>query len=292
MNIQKVSLFPGGGLPGPPGTFDSIEHARLKTDFNYNPIKRGYMEGVYEVISQSPRFSKVVLSDTSYEHLLNEGVINWDQLREICRHDSTDAILLLKKTVTHDVLNVINEDEFCGLRYNLVSHTKWCFYQPSTLFASEDFIFTDFNNYEQPFDDCQAIPLQNLTGILYDACILTGNKMGKLICPSWNDDAQRIIFKGPGKSLKQAYFLASHNQWNQAAVIWNEISENAGRNQASRAAFNLALVWERDDDLEQALEWAKFADSLYSAERTTVYMEILNQRILFKSELENQMEGK
>ena len=32
-------------------------------------IKRGYMEGVYEVIQQSPRFKRVVLTDTSYEKL-------------------------------------------------------------------------------------------------------------------------------------------------------------------------------------------------------------------------------
>ncbi len=107
------------------------------------------MEGVYEIIQQSPRFKRVVLTDTSYENLISEGVISWDELREICIHDSTDAILLLKKAVTRDILDYFSEEEFCGLRYNLVSHTKWCFYDPFLLIASDDFIFTDFNNYEQ-----------------------------------------------------------------------------------------------------------------------------------------------
>ena len=84
------------------------------------------------------------------KNLLQEGVISWDELRQICIHDSTDAVLLLKKAVTHDILDYFTEDEYCGLRYNLVSHTKWCFYQPFLLIASDDFIFTDFNNYEQP----------------------------------------------------------------------------------------------------------------------------------------------
>lgn len=292
LSIQKISLFPGAGIPNPPGTFDSIDRVKLKPDYDYNRIKRGYMEGVYEIIQQSPRFKRVVLTDSSFEHLVSEGIISWDQLRQICIHDSTDAVLLLKKTVTYDILDYFLEDEYCGLRYNLVSHTKWCFYDPFSLVASDDFIFTDFNNYELPLADCQITPLQNIPGILYDACVMTGNRLGERICPSWRDDIQRIIFKGPGKSLKQAYFLASHSQWNQAAVIWNDLSNSPQRNEASRASFNLALTWERDDDLDQAREWAQYADSLGSNERIKAYIKILDQRIRFKAELDNQMTGK
>jgi hypothetical protein len=292
LSIQKISLFPGAGIPDPPGKFDSIVHAKLKPDYNYNRIKRGYMEGVYEIIQQSPRFKRVVLTDTSYEKLTIQGVISWGELRQICIHDSTDAVLLLKKAVTHDVLNYFSEEEYCGLRYSLASHTKWCFYDPFLLIASDDFVFTDFNNYEQEFPNCQFIPLQNFTGMLYDACVLTGNKLGQQICPSWKDDAQRIIFRGPGKSLKQAYFLASHSQWNQAAVIWNDLSGSPNRKQAYRASFNLAVAWERDDDLKQAREWALYADSLRNTKISETYMEILDQRIHFKAELDNQMTGK
>ncbi len=292
LSIQKVSLFPGAGIPNPPGKFDSIEHVKLKPDYDYNRIKRGYMEGVYEIIQQSPRFKRVILTDTSYENLISGGVVSWDELREICIHDSTDAILLLKKAVTRDILDYFSEEEYCGLRYNLVSHTKWCFYDPFSLVASDDFIFTDFNNYEQQVNCGQLPPVKNVSGILYDACVLTGNRLGEQICPRWRDDIQRIIFSGPGRSLKHSFFLASHSQWNQAAVIWNDLSGSPKKNLAYRASFNLALAWERDDDLEQAREWALYADSLSSTQRTKAYLKILEQRIQFKAELDNQMTGK
>jgi hypothetical protein len=292
LTIQKISLFPGAGIPNPPGKYDSIDHVKLIPDYNYNRIKRGYMEGVYEIIQQTPRFKRVVLTDTSFENLTSEGVISWDELRQICIHDSTDAVLLLKKAVSRDALNYINEEEFCGLRYNLVSHTKWCFYDPFSLVASKDFIFTDFNNYEQQFECGIIRPVKNLTGILYDACVLTGNKLGEQICPSWHDDVERDIFSGPGKILKDAFFLASHNQWNQAAVIWNDLSNSPKRNQAYRASFNLAIAWERDDDLEQAREWALYADSLNSSQKTKAYLIILEQRIQFKAELDKQLMGR
>ena len=50
--IQKISLFPGAGIPDPPGMYDSIDRIELKPDYNYNRIKRGYMEGLYEAIQQ------------------------------------------------------------------------------------------------------------------------------------------------------------------------------------------------------------------------------------------------
>ncbi len=290
-SIQKVSLFPGAGIPDPPGQFDSIDHVILKPDFDYNRIKRGYMLGVYEILQQSPRFKRVVLTDTTFEHLINEGVISWDDLQEICIHDSTDAVLLLKKAVSYDFLDQLFEDDYCGLRYNLVSHTKWCFYQPLELLASGDFVFTDFNKYEQEFENCQPVPLQNIPGILFDACVLSGNRLAALICPSWQDNVKRVIFTGPGKPMKQAFFLASHNQWNQAAVIWNDLSNSPNRNEASRASFNLALAWERDDDLDQAGEWVKYADSLRSTKITKAYIKIMEERIRFKLEIDNQIKG-
>jgi hypothetical protein len=293
-SIQKVSLFPGAGIPNLPGKFDSINHVLLKHDYNYNQVKRGYMQGVFETLQQSPRFSRVVMTDSSYANLLDDGVISWDELRGICIQDSTDAVLLLKKAVTRDRLVYFNENDeenYCGLRYSLISYTKWCFYQPFLLFASDDFAFTDFNSYEQEVSCSLPGPVDNLIDILYDACILTGNRFGDQICPSWTGDIQRIIYKGPGKSLKQAYFLASHSQWHQAAVIWNDLSNSPNKKQASRASFNLALAWERDDDLDQAEEWAQYADSLCTSQRTKAYMIILEQRIRLKAELDSQMKG-
>ena len=178
--------------------------------------------------SKSPRFNRIVLTDTIYEKLVTQGVVSWDDLRQICIHDSTDAVLLLKKAVSYDILDYVHDNEYCVLRYNLVSHTKWCFYQPFLYIASEDLLFTDFSNYEQtPW----RIVSLTLFKIFQAYCMMrvlnAGNKLGEKICPSWQDDIERIIFKGPGKSLKQAYFLASHSQWNQAAVIWNELSGSA-----------------------------------------------------------------
>ena len=85
-------------------SIDSISEIPLEPDYDYNRLKRGYMEGIYPVMSDSPRFQKVVKADTVYEFLLSTGQISWDELRQICTRDSTDAVLILKKAVSHDLL--------------------------------------------------------------------------------------------------------------------------------------------------------------------------------------------
>ena len=80
------------------------------------------MEGVYEIMSASPRFKKVILSDSSFENLLTTGVLTWDQLRQVCTHDSTEAVLLLKKAVSMDTVYYIDNT----LQYRIINITKCC----------------------------------------------------------------------------------------------------------------------------------------------------------------------
>jgi hypothetical protein len=74
------------------------------------------------------------------------------------------------------------------------------------------------------------------------------------------------------------------------ALIWNRI---AGKKfmLASRAALNLALAFERDDDLDQAVLWAAYADSLRSNSITTTYRKTLGERLKVKENLDGQLSG-
>jgi hypothetical protein len=126
--------------------------------------------------------------------------------------------------------------------------------------------------------------------MLYDACHLTGNRFGNQVCPVWKDTL-RVMYKGPGASLKQAYSLAMKSQWHQAGAIWNDLANSSDQKQASRASFNLALAWEQDDDIEQAVEWISYADSLKHTGKTKAYREILEQRLKNRQELDHQMKG-
>jgi hypothetical protein len=289
--IQRVSLFPGAGIPDPPGVFDSISHIGLTPDYNFNRIKRGYMEGVYEIMSASPRFKRVVLSDSSFENLLTTGVLTWDELRQVCSHDSTEAVLLLKKAISIDSISFIDNDSYDATEYRIINFTKWQFYEPFAERSSEELKIYDTNYFEHKiYRRNIKVDPRDVPALLYDACHNTGTRLGKQICPAWKDTL-RILFKGPGDALKQAYSLAKNNQWHQAGAIWDDLANGADQKQASRAAFNLALAWEQDDDIKQAVEWISYADSLKHTGKTKAYRAILEHRLKNKQELDHQMTG-
>lgn len=292
-SIKRISLFPGAGIPDPPGIIDSISEIALAPDYDYNHLKRGYMEGIYLVMAASPRFQKVVQADTIYEFLLSTGQISWDELRQICLRDSTDAVMILKKAVSHDLLQRYDIPGIpCGILYQVINQTKWTFYQP---FLEEEYgniIFCDTTVFDQGNEDCfSPYIIENAPGLLYESFLNTGFKMGLLISPTWHDSITRIYFSGPGEELRYASQLAINNQWNQAAVIWNTLTENNNRRLASHAAFNMALAWERDDELNQAMLWINYSDSLLSTGKTLIYKNLIETRLKKRDILNQQMTG-
>jgi len=291
--ITKVSLFPGAGIPDPPGRIDSLDNIEPDPGVNYNRIKRAYMEGIYDAMSASPRFLKVVPADTTYEILLESGHVSWNELSRICRRDSTNAVLILKKAVSRDSMVRYNYPGLaCGIVYRLVNHTKWAFYQPFQEIVNPDIIFSDTSVFEEEDPDCSPhFQLSDINGILSEAYYVSGTKVAEEIGPFWKNNTGRIFFTGPGARLRQASLFVYDNKWFEAAEIWNDVAESRNRKLASRASFNLALAWEQDDDLEQASLWIAHADSLLSTGRTLTYKKILETRLKKKELLDQQLNG-
>ena len=296
--IRSVSLLPVAGIPDPPGTFDSIRIAVLDPAYNYNLIKKGIIYGLYDVIATSPRFVKVVLTDSVTTGNADKGIISWDQLQEICRHDSTDAVLLLKKAVCYDTLmNGMTEiiytgDGFdCNLFYKVVTRTRWAFYRPEDRLQTQTFYSVDsVFHYEEA--GCYKIrSIQAMKELLYNACFFTGSAVGKKLVPVWDDQVARYLFTGPDKELREAAKLALANHWDEAGKIWYGLSDDGNKNLASRASFNMALAWEQDDDLNQAYLWISHADSLAGNHKTMDYRKVLKQRLKERTELDRQMSG-
>lgn len=73
----------------------------------------------------------------------------------------------------------------------------------------------------------------------------------------------RLYYKNSGasnKQMKKAHDMVRANRWDKAEAIWNEVYQSdATKKTRGRAAFNLALAYERKGHLEQALEWTEKA---------------------------------
>jgi hypothetical protein len=307
--IKRISVFPVAGIPEPPGVFDSLGYyVMLDPGFDYNKIKKGYLYGLYEALLSSPRFQKVVLADSVFADSVFSGIISWDLLKEICRHDSTDAVVLINKVVAYDSIQILEEsgkkvrtpslteypeeyDYYCTLFFRLISKTKWAFYQPAIQIRSAQYSFTDTTDLYCNSNCNGAYDTDSMQKILYSACFYTGKKVGEKLTPVWDEAARRYFYTGMDMNLRDAAKFVKQNQWNEAAQIWNSLSEDKSKRLASKASFNMALAWERADDLDQAFSWISYADSLFSNSKTLTYKKILKKRLETRDILDKQMTG-
>ena len=248
----------------------------------------GYLHGIYDVLSVSPRFQKVVLSDTASTRFLSEGHLYWDDAVKICAHDTTDILLVLSKTVTYDAMgapyDISEPTSYFYIDYKLLNRTKWAFYLPEKQTKLAGFEMADTILVEGLFGPA------DIEELLYQACYTSGRRAGTKLSPHWNE-VNRFLFTGPGKEMKTATRLILNNQWNDAALIWNKLAEDPKNALASRAAHNLALAFERDDILDQAFLWIDYADSLSGSPETSAYKLKLYDRIKTRAKLDEQMAG-
>lgn len=283
--IQKISIFPKPGYTPVKNIFDSLSNIRLSENSDVSQIKVGYLDGIYDVMSESPSFQKVIISDTSFGSYMKYGTLYWDDLRKLCTHDSTQHVLLLQKAIVHDAFISYTQNEIVsGIRqYRVNNDTKWVFLQPfkeevTLVLSNTDSL--DVNGY---FDAAGAPEY-----LLYRNCYTSGYLTGIKICPHWKDTI-RIYFDGPGLSMKRASKLIERNNWRAASLIWNDLAEGPNRSLASKAAYNMAVAWEFGDDLDQSLQWIQYADSLGNNKRINEYLRIIENRIKTKKILDKQV---
>ncbi len=282
--VQRLSILPVPGYYSKPGVFDSLSHLILNPKTDTKEIKVGYLHGMYDVLSQSPRFKKVVFSDSSYY----KNRLMWEDVSGICNHDTTDAVIFLSKVVAYDAINkhyfFDNDESYSQSLYKMLNYSKWVLCMPERELNLSTYEFADTVNISGFFGP------SGLEQLLYEACYLSGQSSARKLGPYWTD-TQRMLYSGPGNTMRKAARMAMKDQWVEAASIWNKLSKEDNKTLAARASYNIALTYERDDLLDQAGLWATYADSLVNDNNMDIYSKLLMIRMKTREKLEKQMTG-
>jgi len=288
-SVQKLTIYSRPGMQSTPGFFDSLTDFRFSAETDINKIRQGYLDGVHEIMSFSPRFKKVTLSDTAFDKLLLYGNLTWNAVDRICGHDTSDALLFLWKAVSytsHENASSFSwQPDYLDLSH-ILNHSKWMFFKPVTHQQLASYTYSDTVSVAPEL----FLDPDNIENILYQNCYIMGKAFGEKLCPHWKE-VERIMYVGPGRDLRKATAFTADDKWVEAGAIWDQLAESTNKKQAYRAAFNLGLAYERDDVLDQALLWIAYADSLHSTAASSEYRKILEGRLKVKPLLDEQMTG-
>lgn len=127
----------------------------------------------------------------------------------------------------------------------------------------------------------EIIPELTYDQILKDASEYAGTMPVKHLLPYWNV-VERSYFDGGYVGMRDAGVYVREGEWSNAAALWETIYQKKKGKLKMRAAFNLALYYEMQEDYAKAkkyLDPAQWGDKNNSMERTMidVYWSQLNE---------------
>ncbi len=279
-SIQSISVIP---MPGITSTAqqDSIDNDRDK-EINSYETKTCVINGIYSILSSSPRFTRVVLSDTNTAWFIHNKEVHWEDLATVSKHDQTNCVLLLSRMASTGTRLFDPFSDAYG-NYTIIE-TRLLFCNPQTQQSLARFTFTDTIRVAGVYES------EGISQLFCYAYYTAGEYIGKRLAPYWID-VDRVIYRTPGRDLRDAAELAANGKWRNAGLLWSDLVTHRKVKIASRAAFNLAFAFERDDDLEQAWLWLEYADSLRSNSLSSAYRKVLRKRLNDREILTRQMKG-
>jgi len=114
-----------------------------------------------------------------------------------------------------------------------------------------------------------------------------GKQFAQTVSPHWNKTYRYIFTSGNNDFVVAKHYVGS-NQWDKAEDLWSRYSDSGNKNLAGKANYNLAVKYEREGILLQALEFAKKSKEIGFAPAVE-YIQILQARISNIAIIESQI---
>lgn len=250
-----------------------------------------FESGRYDVVIPENRF----LPSDNNSFMSSE--MPWPEVKALCDTFNTDALLSVDHFRTRVITSYDKDSyyspvdgqfyQYSGAEINISYLALIRIYDPDVekvvyrKFMRDTIFWDDVGpNAAELFDRFTPVK-QALT----ETGIAVALDFADEISTVWRQERRYIFVKGR-PDLKQASELATANQWEPAMALWKKIEETAAsKSLKSKAELNLAVGYELQGNIDEAIEWAlKSYDTMY---RTTTYnyLETLKRR---KNEIKKQ----
>ena len=179
---------------------------------------------------------------------------------------------------------------FSDLKINV--NAGWRVYDNITKKVIDEQSFTDEKAWlKKGFTpDAVANQLPDKRDAINAAGLFAGDRYGMRISPTWSNIYRSYFVRGKKEvGFKNAKKLVRLKKWDDAIIIWTNLSKSTDAKIAGRANYNLAVASEMAGDLDQALVYAKIARDTYFVRGAANYINILNRRIADQDKLKQQL---
>ncbi|HEV3327111.1 MAG TPA: DUF6340 family protein [Puia sp.] len=244
------------------------------------------LTGLTDALIRSNRFAAVKTLSNLDLRSYGAGVfpvyLSWDTVEKICRENQADVLFSLelfdadsKVGLNIAALNVAALGQ--GSNVQTKVQTGWRIYDPATRTVLDQYvIYRDLT-----FQGSNLFGTGSALLGRKEAVIKAGNCAGQdyvtRIIPYSLRVSRFYYVRGSG-SFIVAKRMAQSGDWDEAAKLWRQETNNPSRKVAGRACYNMAIISEINGDLNGALQWARKAYEVYRTPYALDYVNILQLR--------------
>ncbi len=265
------------------------------------------LTGLFDELLKDRRFDAVKLLDSipadMKGFISSDDTISWSTLEALCQAHDVDAIfslayydtetkVSLKKTsvMQYDLLRRKKKVKGQEITLETLIENGWKIYDPFNRQVIDQIVFNDqFVSTGKGVDPLQAYQsIDDRRETIITKSKSTGSNYGLRLLPYENHVIRSYYAKGTEKFVKANELVVS-GDWQAAGELWKQETENPDTKIRARGCHNLAVLNERDDDLEKALSWVNKAQEQHKDKVILEYRVILEDRIAQRSLLERQL---
>lgn len=278
---------------------DSLQKIFYRHNFNYDTIINDIqtvdttLKALGELLFESGRYDFVIPENRFLSFDKNtffNTAMEWKEVKTLCKTYNTDAVLSLDYFKTR-VSTKYKKESFYdpgkdGFVWASLAEMKIIYealfrvYDP----VQEKIILKDFMRDTLVWEDIDRTVeelFHKFTPVktaLSEAGIAIALDFSEKISTNWRKERRNIFYKGDEK-LKQAALLVDQNNWDSAIILWKELEEKSkSKSTKSKAEFNLAVGYELQGNLDEAINWALKSYKTMFKQVTYEYLEILKRR--------------
>ncbi|MBT8235358.1 MAG: hypothetical protein KJO04_04125 [Bacteroidia bacterium] len=254
------------------------------------------LEGLKETLEADARFDEVVLIPDTPDVLIGLGTepeqVAWQSIANLCKKHELEAIFALanyetdtevklKKTsyLALDLIRVENKVRGHELTVETLIENGWRIYEPKS-----QKILDEFSSREEIISIGQGVtPVRALEDlgsrhedIVYQGK-MSGTHYGSRLKPMERKIPRIYYIKG-SPVLEEAHEHALNEDWDRVKPLWEKEVNNPKVRVRQRACHNLAVWYEYNGRLKEAIIWATKSHELGKNKTTKIYLDSLLQR--------------
>lgn len=252
--------------------------------------------GLNEELNKNDRFEKVTILKSEKlgnpEFGVFPSAVSWDRIAEICKENQLDGLFSLEFYDTDSKIEYNTEkvtlEGPLGVEVPALEHyarattvikTGWRIYDNTGRNIIDEYIITEsVTTAGEGVNPAKAAAA--ITG-RKEAVQQISNEIGRSYALSivpYRTRVTRDYYVKGSDNFKVAKRRAQTGNWDGAAEIWMNETENPDPKIAGRAFYNMAIINEIDGEIDLAIEWARKSYEDFNNKLALRYLNILKDR--------------